>query len=145
MVSQEWESLLSNPEEKDYWLLRLAYADWMEEQGRGLEARAWRWVVRKERKPAPIHYPGGDGLVYNWFNPANVVRPTGCTNYRNAGRAGKGAILPLPVFMKIRKTEIMPYGRDVDEAYGQRSGLGVSFPSHRDAELDLIRVLTEVL
>ena len=51
MTRENWEAVLADHGGPDHWFDRLAYADWLEEQGEIQEAEAWRWVVTKEKRP----------------------------------------------------------------------------------------------
>lgn len=47
--------------------LRLAVADWVQEQGREGEAEGWRWLVREGRRPNLVHH----GWV--WYTKNNTL------------------------------------------------------------------------
>ena len=51
MTRENWEAVLADHGGPGHWFDRLAYADWLEEQGKVQEAEAWRWTVTKQKRP----------------------------------------------------------------------------------------------
>jgi uncharacterized protein (TIGR02996 family) len=68
MTRENWEAVLADHGGPDHWFDRLAYADWLEEQGEIQEAEAWRWVVTKEIPLSTADLPESEEPT-NKFNP----------------------------------------------------------------------------
>jgi hypothetical protein len=114
-ISQEtWAERLNNHAEPDYWFVRIAWADWLEEQGRDQEAQGWRRLVKEKRRPYRRGTKPGEYLgsmvqeVYVWLrrdnNAGNKEKAAPCgwlDEARHLKRFSRKQVLPAELFYRI--------------------------------------------
>jgi hypothetical protein len=131
LTQTDWEVQLSDPDHPEYWLLRLGYADYLEENGREKEARAWRKIVEKRYKPDNTF----DSSKWYWFSPSNRKKGGNCLAYdQSKGETRELAVLEDKLI-------------DMTMGHTNRYGAGYSgagFHSHNKAELELIAAMLRI-
>ena len=59
-----FQKILDNPTDH---LLKLVYADWLEEAGRLEESQAWRWIDSHGKYPLQTTLPNKFMYTYDWY------------------------------------------------------------------------------
>lgn len=127
LTQTDWEVQLIDPDHPEYWLLRLGYADYLEESGRDKEARAWRKIVEKGWRPGIWINEYPPWPPYWWFEESN--KEWGCHAYLSCQRFREEALLPKQVF-----SQLSPRDSDVGKRWGTQLG----------AELALVEAIIKV-
>ncbi len=53
---------------------RLVFADWLDDNGRPIEAIAWRWLAEHEKRPT-VHRSTVDSPAFNWWAEYDAESP----------------------------------------------------------------------